>query len=267
MTRRRRLTASALFIFLASFGCCERQPKPQTTAPDDSDANLISTRGEKENCSPLAAKLAAQLEDAYRSSSPAKLATFLDTWHDSVEPVDIEEIDDSLERELYALFLEFYSPSGLNAIAGGTGYADVVKQIEGSNYIVVQNSLSYRLEERDTDEENTVNDFRPHVVSPKRRVLYLTSPYREALTTFLENDDVSASVERLRFLRTFLLANLGHWEGWELLTPPTVELVELDRTKGEARVSFMILSDGGITIMRRTPDGWQMEETGIVFVQ
>jgi hypothetical protein len=267
MTHRRRLTLSALFLILAALGCRERQPESRVSSPADSEADLIGTQPDCRDRSPLAGKLAAQLEDAFRSSSRKELVAFLDTWHDSARPVDIEDIDDLLERELYLLFLDFYDPSNLNTIAGGTGYADVVTEIEGSKYIVVQNSLRYRLEEQDADEENTVHEFRPHVVYRKHRVLYLTSPYSEALRMFLETDDVSASVERILFLRTLVLVGPGHWNGWELLTPPTVDCVELDRTKGQAKVSFMIHSGRGITIMTRTANGWRVEETGILYIK
>lgn len=257
MRCRRHLAISAFLLAVATFGCQVKQPQSQATVGSDADPKL----------------LAAKLEDAYRASSPEMLAAFFENWHHSVRPANVKEIHDPLERELYSLFQSFFKPSGLNAIAGGNGYGDVVETYERVEYVILQNTLHFRLGQRASEEESSVTNFRPPVKSANHRVLYLTPCYREALVAFLDADDTSGAygvdntLKRVRFLDRFVSVSPGHWSGWDLLTPPTVDLVELDQTTTEAKVHFTILSDGGVTSMKRTPDGWQIVDTGIFWMQ
>ena len=244
----------AFILATAIIGCGERQQQPQATVAPHADAKL----------------LASELEDAFRTSSAEKLASFLRKWHDWVPPRDLEEINDPLERELYSVFKDFFNPFALNTIAGGEGYADVIETYERAKYIIVQNTLRFQVGETGT---RTITDFRPAVTFANADVLYLTPAYREALVAFLEADntsdgiDVDSTVERVQFLNRYVGFHIAHWSGWDLATPPTVELIQLNETNTMADVTFSVLSDGGVTAMERTGDEWQITDTGIYWIQ
>ena len=244
----------AFILATAIVGCGERQQQPQATVAPHADAKL----------------LASELEDAFRTSSAEKLASFLRKWRDWVPPRDVEEINDPLERELYSVFQDFFNPFGLNTIAGSEGYTDVIETCERAKYIIVQNTLRFQVGETTT---RTITDFRPAVTFDNADVLYLTPAYCEALVAFLEADntsdaiDVDSTFERVQFLNRYVSVHVGHWSEWELATPPTVELIQLNETTTMANVTFSILSDGGVTAMERTGEGWQITDTGIYWIQ
>jgi hypothetical protein len=236
----------------AILGCrAQRQPPPVGVASVDPEL------------------LASQLELAYRASSDEQLTAFLDRWHNSIEPADVTEIQDPLERELYLLFRNYYDPSDLHGIAGDDCFPDTLRRYKNTRYVIVQNTLRYQIGDEVTEEERTITNFRPGGKVADRRVLYLTPPYREALSTFLDaedipgNEDYSESIKRMEFLSRFVMVSASHVKGWDLVTPPYVMSVDLGETTKEATVHFRILSEGGRSSMRRTPEEWQMTKTGL----
>jgi hypothetical protein len=219
--------------------------------------------------------LAAELEDAYRTSSPEKLATFLQTWHDSLPPKDIKEITDPMERELYSIFQSVFKPFDLNTLitVGGWDYAEVSEMYRRVRYIIVQDSVRLQVDDK---AECIVRDFRPALDLDEVDILYLTPTYREALIAFLETDDtpglidVDKSLRRIQFLGQFVCVRPGHWSGWDLETPPTIDLVTFNETASKATISFSIrsiISHHGSADMERTPDGWLVSQSGIVAIE
>ncbi|MHB8865469.1 MAG: hypothetical protein ACYC6N_24070 [Pirellulaceae bacterium] len=214
--------------------------------------------------------LAAELEDAYDTASAEKLGAFFQRWHDSVGPKAIGEVKDPVEKELYALFHDWYNPFALNTIAGGEGYAEVGEAYARAKYILVQESVRVKIGE---SPERTITDFRPDITFDHVAVLHLTPAYRAALVAFLEADDtagrvdVERSILRVQFLRQYVRLRPGHWSGWDLETPPTVNLVTWEHANTTAIVSFSILSDHGVASLERGTDGWHVTEAGIVAVE
>jgi len=214
--------------------------------------------------------LAAELEEAYRMSSPERLAAFLRKWHDSLPPKDVKEIKDPMERELYSIFQSLFRPFDLNTVAGGEGYADVSEMYRRVTYIIVQNSVRLQVED---SPEQIVTDFRPAFDLDEVDRLYLTPTYRQALVAFLEADDtlgaidVDKSIRRIRFLEPFVRVMPGHWSGWDIESPPTVDSVALNGAATKATVFFSIHSAHGCAAMERTPDRWHVSDTGIYAIE
>jgi len=261
----------AVFIVATATIGCRAQPPPTRQTGERSNRPHTHERQQQHQATVASnvdsELLAAQLEDAFSTSSTEKLADFFRRWHNSIRPKDIKEINDPLERELYSVFQHFFKPFGLNTIAGCAGYNDVIEIHESAKYVIVQDTLRFQVGETTI---RTVTDFRPPVTFDSVDVLYLTPTYREALVAFLEADenDVDESLKRFQFLITHAFVFPAHWGlGWYLTTSPTVSLVELNETTTRAVVHSSVLSDGLITVMERTADGWQMTDTGIFYIQ
>ncbi len=209
-----------------ALGCGEKRHAPATNAGARSKG---TERVDVRDTSAAAETLAAQLEEAYRLSSDDLLAAFFRRWHESVRPVDVDEVTDPSERELHALYLAFFRPNSLDEMAGhflqdsDETYDDTYRDVD---YLIVPTSLHYRV---DGGEEQTLTDFRPRVQFENTEVVFLTPAYRKALESFLDGDSrrdaasdseeldarTSDVVQRLEFLNRNVKVTIGHWEGWD----------------------------------------------------
>jgi hypothetical protein len=247
-------------VALLLLGCGTSRPQSQPANARDADPKL----------------LALQLEEAYRLSSQEALSTFCQQWHDTAQTTNTEDIHDPVERELYLLFQEFFDPSGLNALVGNNDFSSVIEEYSGTKYVIVQNSIRYQIGEDVDAEKITISDFRPAVNVGNRRVLYLTQPYHDALVAFLGagnprgtldvEEEVEENRKRLGFLAKHVKVVWNHGF-WDILTPPSVDLVELDQTSKEAKVHFAIGSEGGTATMQRTAEGWHIVSSRLIWMQ
>lgn len=91
---------------------CNDHP-PGTTTRFNADVYSPSARdtGSLTGTSIAATQLLRELENAYRDSSDEEFAAFFRRWHETVPPIDEDDVFRPLERELYALYLAFFARS------------------------------------------------------------------------------------------------------------------------------------------------------------
>lgn len=251
---------------------CDNANRATHRPADHAGSDKVAKAGAAAQQEATPRTLAAELEEAYRTKSADRLAAFFRRWHDSVRPANLETIKDPVEREVYALYRSFFSPFALDKIAGRPIAQPSYK---GVQYVLVQTSLEFRVGRVDPEQWRTLADFRPPVQFPNAEVLYLTPTYEKALVTFLEVSNTretskaqgDEALRRLEFLAPFVQVTIGHWSGWDLLTAPSVLDVELTEDLTEADVAFALIWEGGKTVMRRGPDGWKIEKSGVQWMQ
>jgi hypothetical protein len=262
---------------------CGDDPPAQTT-PSNGDVRSPSTAhtASLRSTTTASTQLLADLENAYRDSSDEQLADFFRRWHETVQPIDVDDVTGPLERELYSLYLAFFRPFDLDALAGSflqnseETYDDTYVDV---HYIIVPTSLRFRIGDDGIDQ--TLEDFRPPVDARTAEVLFLTPAYRKALDAFLDlgfGDDTGTDpkerdariddvIQRLEFLNSHAKIELGHWAGWDLLTYPSDVYVELSDDMTEAHVSFSMFNLGGLATMKRESGEWRIEDSGIVAME
>ena len=74
-------------------------------------------------------------------------------------------------------------------------------------------------------------------------------------------------VQRLDFLNRHVRVTIGHWEGWDLATYPSVGCVELRGDMTKAYVSFSMFSLAGWTVMQRESGEWSIKESDIMGIE
>ena len=257
--------AAVLTAAVIAFGCGSERKSAVPTAkmPGSADA------------------LTSQLEDAYRSNSDDQLAAFFRHWHETVQPVDIGAVQDPLERELVALYSAFFRPFNVDELMGQL-LQDTEEtynnRYENAKYLVVPTELRFRVGK---GAEETLSDFRPDVRGSRIPVVFLTSEYREALVRFLEDrgrvrDAGSANksddgphdwFERFQFINRQITVMPGHWDGWDLLSYPTIILIELNDELTEAHISWSDFSLIGMTVMHRESGRWKLKDSGVIGMQ
>jgi hypothetical protein len=115
--KRFALTVAVVANAVVALGCGggERATvRPTNDGASSRDAGPV----DPEDTNAAAQLLAAQLEEAYRANSDDQLVAFFRRWHDSVRPVDMDEVTARAEREIYAVYLAFFRPFSLDEIAG-----------------------------------------------------------------------------------------------------------------------------------------------------
>ncbi len=173
-----------------------------------------------------------------------------------------------------------------------------------AKYFIVQNEVEVRLVDRDLTadyrrefehhrlpveskpaiSEFTITDFRPHITTEGRKVLYLDDFHLDVLSRYLTGkhghylvdsywnesngrdeesvmDDDGPFQKRLSYLNQLLRILRGHWDtGWHFATHPLINSVVLNMDLKTAIIYFENGSEGWIALMQRGEQGWCVTE-------
>lgn len=210
------------------------------------------------------ASLTVALETAFQASSHEQRAQFFAEWHKSISTKSLDEIDDPLERDLYSLYTAFFDPFALSTLSGYESGENV--QIEW-DYLVLQDSINYRVGESRPEQRRTLVDFRPRVHFDGVETVFLTSAYREVLETFLNRGIDDEDIGRYKFLRPMIWIFPGHGCHWELLSAPSIDEVVFNEERTEAAVYFTLVAEGGVAKMKRQGDVWTLVDSSLGWCQ
>ena len=218
-------------------------------------------------------ELLLQLESANSSANADEYYDFFKTWNRNVRPNKSEYIYQSNTiATLYDVFRAVYLPLALDKL----GSWEVGTWLNGkSKYIVVQNQIEYQISENDSiagrdDSSIVIRNFRPPVNIPDTMVLYLTSEYRNAVTTFLDADTLSMrdSASRYITLKQYITIIPGHWGGyWHVETHPAIYSIRLNKNLTRAKAYFRIGYEGGEALLVRTGNVWRITESNMTWIE
>lgn len=221
-----------------------------------------------------------RLEPGYTQNDTRPLARFLEEWHTASKPPndDIMAKKPAFEREVYALFQEWWGPSG---VYDKVDYAIVQSSVE---VVVVESGLGKLLAKGEYDRDLKVNrlpvvsslsihDFRPDVSGSGLKILYLDSEHLSDLVLFLTAPDFPEDVsqyweeqntseerrKRLSYLNSALRIIPGHWDkGWHFETHPYVRGIYLNHKLDQAIVFIREHYAGGEVLMRKEGESWKV---------
>jgi hypothetical protein len=241
-----------------------------------------------------------QLEKAFKSDSPEKMAHFFDNWKKELPARSTEEINklNDTVRNIYQVFHEFYNP--LVSVRGNE-YGRV-------KYYLVQNNISYAIvdtldkdmlmhkefervakmwhisadsviklfkaEDRqvlkhvhfrwpEPKVKTLVSDFRPSVKFSTPKAVSLTSSYVTLLQKFLNNKNATAAEaqKRLTFLNSYILTWYGHEHVyWQFHSYPIVNSIVFDTTLENALVYYQLVDEGGYAYYKKINGVWTLLE-------
>ena len=121
-----------------------------------------------------------------------------------------------------------------------------------------------------TKVDSTVS-FRPPVNTPDKKIVYLTTEYKQLLDNFLGNSHVGFAKEsimqvasskgesqkRMDFFNTAARIFYGHWGGyWQYETYPKATSIVIDSQMQRAVVFFRFVYEGGEVILEKQNGEW-----------
>ena len=151
---------------------------------------------------------------------------------------------------------------------------------QNQHYLVVQNSIDYDVEETAIFDdstttisftENEITNFRPSIIIEGKKILYLTNEYKEALLSFLNNNPGSESeiltqpyesnkMKRYYFINQYIPIELLEGRTWIVQSTPYTDGFYFENNHVDClRVGYQIHYYGYDAIMKRTEDGWILE--------
>lgn len=120
---------------------------------------------------------------------------------------------------------------------------------------------------------DSVNNFRPNIVSALGTPLFLTKKYKIILNDFLGNDNrpfgeeglintaqaKGESLRRQKFLENLIKIYYAHWGGhWEYLTGMSVGALVFDRDMKYAKIFYGIIYESGEAYLRFENNRWNL---------
>jgi hypothetical protein len=222
------------------------------------------------------------LTRSFNDGSIQNLDSFLISWEKNIPAKDSKDLEDSVEKYVYGVFKEFYTPFDLKRIIG-------IEPEETDNprlqNIVIQNSINYTIKSpRDkVDTFYVIQDFRPKLKKRRNaRVLFLTPNYDSCITRFLDDKHLPFGTgnimnpalgygetrQRQIFLNNRLSIIHGHWGGyWHIPTQPEISYIEFNLDFSIAIVYFRYGYEGGESRFERKKDKWKMTRSEITWIE
>lgn len=211
------------------------------------------------------------LEDAYSARSTQQLEDLLKRWRQSFPPADPGEIAQQSDtvQALYAIYQQFYDPFNLNQYGANGRQPEIGNNFyRGTSYVIVQDSIRYRIGNDYELPKSTLKNFRPNVVFEETTTLVLTRNYANALSEFLSQEKGREELNsRLQFLNSKLKIVPGHWGGWHFITHPEVSSMMFEENLQKATVFFRIRYEGGEAVFERTNAGWRMISSTLTWIE
>jgi hypothetical protein len=233
------------------------------------------------------------LETAYKKNSEIKLTEFLDNWNETIKSnEDSVSSGSHLKKEIFKIYDEFYNPFNLMRIGNGEWGDSLYFNVK---YVIIQNRIDFLVLNNDSIgdfnfsiadslilSKDSIMDFRPNVIFPNAKTLYLTKDYGKTLTEFLKDKHhplgfrgimnparaKGSSLDKQRFLNNYFLIIYGHWGGyWHLETHPYVFRIIFNKTMDTARVDFRLVYQGGDAILKKIDNKWEFVKGELTWIE
>ncbi|MBO5548592.1 MAG: hypothetical protein J5965_06280 [Aeriscardovia sp.] len=124
--------------------------------------------------------------------------------------------------------------------------------------------------------------FRPPVSFPNKKVVYLTTAYKQLLNNFLGNEHVrlgeesvmqvayskGESAKRMEYINKAVKIIYGHWGGyWQYETYPKAYNIILDSKLRHAVVNFRYGYGGGYAILKKQNNQWTIISAELTWIE
>lgn len=140
----------------------------------------------------------------------------------------------------------------------------------------------FYFDEPKSDKYDSIENFRPQVISGLPPTVVLTEAYQTILTAFLgsEHDPLGKgsimnparakgeSQKRQHFLQRFIKIWYGHWGGyWQLPSYPTITRITFDRNLENALIDYQMIYEGGFAYFKKTGGQWRLVEVRRTWIE
>lgn len=243
-----------------------------------------------------ASVLRDKFEVAFKHTSTDLLEQILADWNQTIPPNTAEFIqhNDTI-KAVFEVYKEIYKPYDLQNL-GNWEFGNRLNK--NSEYIVIQNKIEFSISNKDEfsflvedgfDDlgksisfSDSITNFRPPVSLDRRRILYLTKEYKEALNQFLGRESTELgspnlmtpsqpkedSDKRYRFIRPYIPILHGHWGGyWHLETHPMISEVIFNETMSLATVMYRVGYQGGMAILEKKGNKWKIKKADATWIE
>ncbi|WP_432664086.1 hypothetical protein R9X47_26590 [Wukongibacter baidiensis] len=234
------------------------------------------------------------LVEAYNSGDDEKLDDFFKNWNEQSQKMMQITYSNDVEKDVYEIFKVLYQPFDIEALSGEESSEKLNKS---AKYVVLQNKIEYVID-RDNDfftnedsgkgwthmydtssEEflkhigiknikkdniKQIHPFRPDVNIDKKKVLYLTKDYNNAINYFLgkyKAPMLEGQEIKYEKLQEYIPVLCGHWIGWHLDTHPSVRRVLFNKDMNKAKAEYRVGYEGAIAELEKEDGVWKIIKT------
>lgn len=240
---------------------CERRPVRNSEAG--------RSRGYDTN---TAANVYRQLNLAHTNADSLAIDAFFVNWNKTILPADSTTINSTrVTREVYAIYKAFFRDHDSLPIdnMGWDG------KLHTPRYYVIQDQIDYTCVSYYkgfgmVTKHGIVTSFRPSLLLPQDKILYLTDAYNIGINRFLGIDTAhtealclndSEQDNRVTFMRAYFSIKYGarNKRMWRLCTYPHIGTMIFGDSLDHVLFDFSIISEGGTVTMKKIKGEWVIE--------
>lgn len=209
------------------------------------------------------------LEQIYQNNSYKQFDNYISYWKSESIAISDEEMSAQplAVKYIYQIFEDYYDPFNLNKYSRDGHYNPEVGNdfYNSVNNLIVQDNITYRVNDN-SNEINSIQNFRPRVTFPSVQILYLRNNYQEEFNSFLNRNHLDIQA-RYNFIYSRMKVSPGHWSGWHILTHPEILNIDFNRNLDTAFVNFRIRYEGGKSIYVRTGEQWNLISSKLLWIE
>ncbi len=232
------------------------------------------------------------LEKAYTANSLKLYNLFLQKWQSDSAPIKSLDSLKTVEKDVYAIFTDFYNPFKLNRIGKGEWGDQLYYDL---HYVIIQNIIYYNVFKTDSlnydvyqinddiiEKRGRISNFRPNITFTQAKILFLLPSYKDAISKFLGSENLppgsgnimspaktkGESTKKLQFLNQKLRIFLGHnGRRWYIETHPNISHIDFNKDKSLAKVYYRLVYQGGEATYKKINGKWKFINAKLTWIE